>query len=155
MGAPQVDKSPSTSVTEPAAGPDSDATKVSVTLEGAVETLRRALVAGDANTLSRLLHERLTYSHSNGRIWTKHELLENLGGNRRYLSISQSEQTIDVVGGVGVVRHVYDVVNNLGDGNTSSGHLAVLQCWMKVEASWQLLARSGTTLPASGSNMGV
>lgn len=147
MAVHQVDKSPSTLVTEPAAGLDSDATNLPATLEGAVETLRRALVEGDANTLSRLLHERLTYSHSNGRIWTKHELLENLGGKRRYLSISQSEQTVDVVDGVGVVRHVYDVVNNLGDGSTSSGHLAVLQCWMRGEESWQLLARSGTTLP--------
>ncbi len=148
MEAHQVDKSPSTLPTEPAAGLDSDTGNLAVTLESSVERLRRALVAGDASTLSRLLHERLTYSHSNGRIWTKNELLENLGGNRRYLSISQSEQTVDIVGQVGVVRHIYDVVNNLGDGNTSSGHLAVLQCWMNVEESWQLLARSGTSLPA-------
>lgn len=49
-------------------------------LEDAVEALRRALVDGDGEALNRMLHERLTYSHSNGRVWTKEELLQNLSG---------------------------------------------------------------------------
>lgn len=116
-------------------------------LEDAVEALRRALVDGDGEALNRMLHERLTYSHSNGRVWTKEELLQNLSGKKRYLSVSLSEQTVEVVGSVGVVRHTYDVVNNLGEGRTNSSHIGVLLCWIKAGENWELLARSSTTLP--------
>lgn len=116
-------------------------------LEKAVEALRRALVDGDGEALDRMLHERLTYSHSNGRVWTKEELLRNLSGKKRYLSISLSEQTVEVIGSIGVVRHTYDVVNNLGEGKTNSSHIGVLLCWVKAGENWVLLARSSTTLP--------
>ena len=116
-------------------------------LEEAVEALRRALVDGDGEALDRMLHERLTYSHSNGRVWTKEELLRNLGGKKRYLSISLSEQTVEVVGSAGIVRHTYDVVNNSGEGKTNSSHIGVLLCWVKAGENWELVARSSTTLP--------
>ena len=117
-------------------------------LEGAVEALRRALVDGDGDALMKLVHEDLTYSHSDGRVWTRHDLLENIAGKKRYLAISVSQQTVDIVQQTGVVRHTYDVVNNLGDGKTSSSHIKVLMCWIKSGKNWELLARSGTTVPA-------
>lgn len=125
----------------------SEGTSELAALEDAVEALRRALVDGDGEALNRLLHERLTYSHSNGRVWTKEELLQNLGGKKRYLSISLSEQTVEVVGSVGIVRHTYDVVNNAGEGKTNSSHIGVLLCWVKAGENWELVARSSTTLP--------
>jgi hypothetical protein len=116
-------------------------------LESSVEALRGALVDGDGEALMKLVHADLTYSHSAGRVWTRHDLLENIAGKRRYLSISVSQQTVDIVQQTGIVRHTYDVVNNLADGKTSSSHIKVLMCWVKSEKNWQLLARSGTTVP--------
>jgi hypothetical protein len=124
-----------------------DTTDVS-SLEGSVEVLRRALVDGDGAVLSKVVDEQLTYSHSDGRVWSKRDLLENIAGKKRYLSIDVSQQTVHVVGQTGVVRHTYDVVNNLADGKTSSSHVAVLLCWIKSGQDWRLLARSGTTLSA-------
>lgn len=121
----------------------------SADLESAVEALRRALVDGDGDALMKLVHENLTYSHSDGRVWTRHDLLENIAGKKRYLAISVSQQTVDIVRQTGIVRHTYDVVNNLGDGKTSSSHIKVLMCWIKSGKDWQLLARSGTTVAAS------
>lgn len=117
-------------------------------LENAVERLRQALVEGNGEVLKEVLHARLTYSHSNGAVWSKDELLQNISGKQRYLSISLSQQTVDVVGPVGIVRHIYDVVNNPGDGKTSSSHISVLLCWVKPTEDWQLLARSSNPIPA-------
>jgi len=115
-----------------------------VTLEDAVELLRNALVDGDGNVLQKIVHDHLSYSHSDGRVWTKDVLLENIAGKKRYLAITTSQQTVDVLGQVGIVRHTYDVVNNQGDGKSSTSHIKVLMCWIKSDTTWQLLARSGT-----------
>lgn len=114
-------------------------------LDAAVEALRRALQDGDGPILKDILHEHLTYSHSDGRVWSKEVLLGNIAGKKRYLSIATSEQTVDVLGQVGIVRHTYDVVNN--DEKKSTSHIKVLMCWTRSDNAWQLLARSGTNAP--------
>ena len=114
-------------------------------LEAASEALRRALQEGDGKVLTALLHDHMTYSHSDGRVWNKEVLLSTVAGKQRYLSVATSEQSVDVVGEVGIVRHIYDVVNN--DEKKSRSHLKVLLCWVRAGQGWQLLARSGTTIP--------
>ncbi len=115
-----------------------------VSLEDSVELLRHALVDGDGKVLKEIVHDHLTYSHSDGRVWSKDVLLENIAGKKRYLSINTSDQTVDIVGQVGIVRHTYDVVNNLADNKTSTSHIKVLMCWVKTNGRWKMLARSGT-----------
>lgn len=115
-------------------------------LEAASEALRQALEQGDGPVLQTLLHERMTYSHSDGRVWTKAVLLEAIAGKQRYLSVRTSAQTVEVAGSTGIVRHTYDVVNN--DEKKSTGHLKVLLCWVSQGQGWQMLARSATTVPA-------
>lgn len=115
-------------------------------LEAAVEALRKALEDGDGKVLAAILHDHLTYSHSDGRVWSKDVLLGNVAGKKRYLAIATSEQTVDVLGEVGIVRHTYDVVNN--DDRKSTSHIKVLMCWTRADQSWRLLARSGTNAPA-------
>lgn len=116
-------------------------------LEAASEALRRALEEGDGKVLHAILHDHMTYSHSDGRVWTKEVLLAAVAGKKRYLSVATADQSVDVVGDVGIVRHTYDVVNN--DEKKTPGHLKVLLCWTRQGTQgWQLLARSGTTIPA-------
>ena len=107
----------------------------------------RALEEGDGKLLHAILHDHMTYSHSDGRVWTKEVLLAAVAGKKRYLSVATADQSVDVVGDVGIVRHTYDVVNN--DEKKTPGHLKVLLCWTRQGTQgWQLLARSGTTIPA-------
>ncbi|WP_347554154.1 nuclear transport factor 2 family protein [Robbsia sp. KACC 23696] len=115
-------------------------------LEAATEALRSALVNGDGDVLKKILNEKMTYSHSDGRVWTKPVLLENIAGKKRYLSIATSEQTVYISGPTGIVRHTYDVVNN--DAKTSTSHIKVLLCWTMTKSGWQLMARGSTTVPA-------
>lgn len=117
-------------------------------LAKAVEALRAAMVAGDGKVLKAVLHDRLSYSHSDGHQQTKEQVLEELAGKNSFASLALSAQTIDVVGNVGIVRHVFDSVNNLPEGKTSSAHIKVLQVWVKAGKSWKLLARASTPLKA-------
>jgi hypothetical protein len=114
-------------------------------LEASVEALRRALEEGDGAALNELLHEHLTYSHSDARVWSKEVLLSNVAGKKRYLSIVNSEQSVDLQGPTGIVRNTCDVANN--DEKKSRSHIKVLMCWIRTDKSWQLLARSGTNAP--------
>jgi len=123
------------------------ATGDTASLESAVEALRQALVNGDGEVLKQIVDNKMTYSHSDGRVWTKHDLLENIAGKKRYLSIKTSAQSIYIVGHTGIVRHTYDVLNNGADGKTSTSHISVLLCWVKPGKQWKLLARAGTNLP--------
>lgn len=115
-------------------------------LEAATEALRRALEEGDGRVLQAVLHERMSYSHSDGRVWSKAVLLDAVAGKQRYLSVRTSAQTVEIVGTTGIVRHIYDVVNN--DEKKTAGHLQVLMCWVEQAQGWQLLARGATTIAA-------
>lgn len=117
-------------------------------LEKTVEELRIAMLAGDEKSLSRLLHDRLTYSHSDGHQQTKFEVLQELSGNHVFQTLTLSAQTVDVVGTAGIVRHVFDAVNNLPGGGTSTAHIKVLQVWLRSGPRWTLLARASTPLKA-------
>jgi hypothetical protein len=117
-------------------------------LETATEALRVALAEGDGAALNKLLHDRATYSHSDGRVWTKQVTLDSLGGKKRYASVKTSEQTVDVIGTVGIVRLTSDVVTNAADGKTVPSHIKVLLCWVKSGEEWKLLARAASPTPA-------
>jgi hypothetical protein len=123
------------------AAPDAKAS-----LAKAAEDLRAAMVAGDGAALKRLLHDRLTYSHSDAHMQTKQQVLDELAGKHSFVSINQSNYIYDIVEGTGIVRFVFDGVNNTPDGKTSSSHIFVLQAWVRAGSSWKLLARASTPL---------
>lgn len=125
-----------------------EATGSVASLAKTVESLRAAMVAGDGKVLKAVLHDHLTYSHSDGHQQTKAQVLDELAGKNSFASLALSDQTIDVVGDVGIVRHVFDSVNNLPEGKTSSAHIKVLQVWVKGGKGWKLLARASTPLKA-------
>lgn len=92
------------------------------------------------------MHDRLSYSHSDGRVQTKAMVLEDLAGKKAFASIALSDQTVDIVNNVGVVRHIFDAINNLPEGKTSTAYIKVLQVWEKSGNGWQLLARASTPI---------
>lgn len=115
-------------------------------LEKAVEAMRAAMVSGDGKILDSVLHDHLTYSHSDGRLQTKAMVMEELSGKKAFASLELSEQTVDIVDGTGIVRHIFDAVNNLPEGKTSTAHIKVLQAWVKSGNGWKLLARASTPI---------
>jgi ketosteroid isomerase-like protein len=115
----------------------------------AVEALRVAMVSGEGPALTALVADGLTYGHSNGRLEDKALFLAALDGKNAFKSIDLSKQTVSVDGDVAVVRHVFDCINNLPEGKTSTAHIAVLQVWKNYSGSWKLLARQAAPLPAA------
>jgi ketosteroid isomerase-like protein len=122
------------------AGPAED----KASLEKAVEAMRQAMLAGDDKALNAVLHDDLSYSHSDGRLQNKAQVLADFSGKKPMSSIELSEQTVTIVSNVGVVRHVFDAVNQLPDGTASNAHIKVLQTWIKDGEAWRLLARAST-----------
>lgn len=117
-------------------------------LERIVEAMRAAMVSGDGKVLDSVLHDKLTYSHSDGRQQTKRQVFEELAGKHGFDALVLSEQTVDIVGDVGVVRHTFDSRHDEADGTSRKAHIRVLQVWVKSGATWELLARASTPIKA-------
>lgn len=117
-------------------------------VETAVTALKDAMLSGDGAKLKALTLDQLTYGHSNARLEDKAAFVASLDGKNAFKSIDLSDQTVQIVGDVAVVRHTFDAVNNLPDGKTSTAHIKVLQVWKKADGSWKLLARQAAPLPA-------
>ncbi|MEH3148064.1 MAG: nuclear transport factor 2 family protein [Methylobacterium frigidaeris] len=113
----------------------------------ALESLRVAIVNGDAKTLDGLLHDQLTYGHSSGRNnQTKSQFVASVAGKVNYKSLAFSEQWVEIVGSNALVRHVWDGADILPNGDTGRSYIAVLQVWVKDGDRWLLLARQSCPL---------
>jgi ketosteroid isomerase-like protein len=113
----------------------------------AVERMRVAMVGSDGATLGSLVENDLTYGHSSGKLEDRAAFLKALDGTHAFQSIALSNQTVKVDGDNAWVRHVFDSVNNLADGKTSTAHIGVLQVWKKHPDGWRLFARQAYLLP--------
>jgi len=115
----------------------------------AVEALRAAMVSGNEMEMNALVDGHLTYGHSHGLLQDKAAFVKNLVGPNapgKFNWIKLSNQTIDVVGRVALVRHVFDAENVLPDGKITKAHILVLQVWMQEKGGWKLLARQACPL---------
>lgn len=110
------------------------------------QRLEKAMMEKDTVTLRSVLHEDLTYGHSNGWTETKKEMIQNLvSGKMQYsLIVSQSpvwKQTGDVVT-LKTQSEIAYVVN----GKEGQLKLFVVQVWKKENETWKLLVRQSTKL---------
>lgn len=115
----------------------------------AAEKLRLAMLEGDELTLNALTDEHLTYGHSQGMIQNRSEFVRYLVGPKapgKFNAISLSEQSIQVLGDVAVIRHTFDAENARPDGSTSKAHIHGLQVWKQDKAGWKLVARQACPL---------
>ena len=108
-------------------------------VSAAVESLRKAMAESDKATLEKLAEEQLLYSHSSGRVENKAEFIATLVGPKSgFSAISLSDQTVNVVEDIALVRHKFTGTRK-GDGNKMN--LAVLTVWRERGGQWKLLAR--------------
>ena len=86
-------------------------------VEAAVANLTKAMLAADRSKLDALTVEQLSYGHSSGKIETKKEFVDIVGGKKTvYKSIELSKQTVTVVGNNAIVRHAWESESGPGDG---------------------------------------
>jgi len=115
-------------------------------LVAAVETLRKQMVDPNKTSLDALLMDGLSYGHSTGRLDTKVSLMESLlNGSSDFVTITLSDQTIQVNGKTAIVRHKLIATTNDG-GKPGEAKLSVLLVWQKQLKDWKLLARQAVKL---------
>lgn len=121
----------------PALAQSADVQSVTAT----AEKLRVAMVDPDQATLSGLVADSLSYGHSGGRLDTKSSFIGDLLDKKSdFVTISITDQTVNVSGDVAVVRHTLSA-DTADSGKPGTVQLKVLQVWQKQGGHWKLLAR--------------
>ena len=112
----------------------------------AVETLRAAMLSGNAADLNAIAADDLLYIHSNGLIETKAEYVETfVSGRSVFVTIDLSEQRINVTGDTAIVRHLLAAKTN-NDGIPGEVKIGILLVWQKQKGRWKLLGRQAQKL---------
>lgn len=110
-------------------------------LDAAIEKLNIALIRKDTAALNKLVHNSISYGHSNGWIESKADMKADLyNGKLVYNTIGQEITETLQEGNMACVRSnaTIDVVYN---GKPMTFKLHVLQVWNKTGKNWQLVAR--------------
>jgi ketosteroid isomerase-like protein len=124
-------------------------TQSNVTSEvlAAMEAWKQATLNKDGAALEKLLHDDLTYSHSNVKTETKADVLASVTrGKSTVEAIDFSDTKVGVYGDTALVRGKVDITNN-NDGKSNTAHLNILHVWIKQSQGWQMVARQATRLP--------
>jgi ketosteroid isomerase-like protein len=121
-------------------------TKDHKAVAAAVEKLRMAMISGERSALEDIAADSISYGHSGGNVQNKAEFVEAIAsGKSDFVTIDLSEQTISVVHGIAVVRHVLNATTNDG-GKPGTVKIKVLLVWAKEKGEWKLLARQAVKL---------
>jgi ketosteroid isomerase-like protein len=117
-------------------------------IRDAMEAWKQATLDKDGPALDKLLHDDLTYSHSNGRTQTKAEVMESVtGGKSSVTGIDFGDLTVRVYQTTALVKGLVDI-HNIKAGATSTAHLDILHVWIKGPRGWQMVARQATLATA-------
>ena len=115
-------------------------------IEANINAFSKARIDVDLTMLDNLTAAELSYGHSTGTIETKTEFLEIVKSRKSvYKKIDLTNQTINIVDNIAIVRHVFNAeLENNGVFQTSK--LGVMQIWKKQQNKWQLIARQACKL---------
>lgn len=113
----------------------------------AVEAFRKALVDGDKKVLNKVLFDKLSYGHSNGKVETKDELITKYtDGTYDFVTLDLTEHSIAFSENIAIVRHKLDG-KTADAGKPGEAHLYVLMVWQKIDNEWKLVARQAVKQP--------
>ncbi|MEZ5363790.1 MAG: nuclear transport factor 2 family protein [Bryobacterales bacterium] len=110
----------------------------------AMEAWRQATESKDVAALGKLLHEDLSYSHSDGKTETRADVLAGLlASGKREIVIH--DPNVRVYGKTAIVKADLDFINR-ESGEPSVVRLNVLHVLLKTPSGWQLTARQSTRI---------
>ncbi len=117
-----------------------------VGLKKATVALNEALLKKDAAALQLLMHDNLSYGHSNGWIQTKQDVMADfVSGKIEYKKIEAGEESFTIAKQAVAVRSITKV-EGVVNSTTFSLSLQVLQVWKKIKKQWVLIARQSVKL---------
>ena len=107
----------------------------------------QAMVAGDLETLGRILSDDMTYVHTSAAVDTKSSILESIGnGNLNYKKMAARNVQVRDFGDAAVLRGQADVEVRSG-GNDLTFSLEFTEVYANGDGGWQLVAWQSTRLP--------
>lgn len=116
-------------------------------VQAAMTQLQTAMIKKDRPTLEKLVAENITYSHSNGNVENKKQMIDAiLSPDMVYHSLDLADATYHTYGNTVLVRSKLTVTNSQ-KGERKTLPLSVLFVWVKEKGNWQLAARQSTRLP--------
>ena len=114
----------------------------------ALESLRQATLAGDADKLGALLADDLTFVTATGRLITKPQYLRAVRGRMLVVDhLTFEDVAIRIYGNTAVVTHVTDIKERIG-GAPSRGRFRTTRVLVKDGSGWRLVAVHGAPMPA-------
>ena len=120
---------------------------VKETIEALDGERMRAMVAGDVDTLGRILADDLTYVHTSSAVDTKASMLESIGnGNLNYRKMAARNVMARTCGDAAIVNGEADVEVTSG-GNDLTFSLRFTDVYVNGDAGWQMVAWQSTRLP--------
>ena len=115
----------------------------------AMEAWKKATMTKDKAALEKLLHDDLTYTHSNAHNESKADVIKAVTtGKASVESIVFSDTTVRVYGNTALVKGKVDITNSV-DGKSTPNYLNILHVWLKGPHGWQLVGRQAVRLPAA------
>jgi len=114
----------------------------SVVLKNTMQQLDNALLQKDETVLRSVLHDDLSFGHSNGWIQSKSDILNDFkSGKLVYNNIENNSSAI-----VRINKNYATVKTNTNAEGSVNGTafkltLHVMQFWIKTKKGWQLIAR--------------
>jgi len=112
----------------------------------AVEKLKKAMIDGERAQLENIASDSISYGHSGGNVQNKTEFVEAfVTGKSDFVTIDLSEQTIQLIDNIAIVRHVLNATTN-DSGKPGVVKIKVLLVWAKEKGQWKLVARQAVKL---------
>jgi hypothetical protein len=110
-------------------------------LQEAIESLRKAMIAGDRAELAKWASESLMFGHASGRFETKQEYIDFLA-KKPWAELAFSDQRVTLVDDLALVHQA--VIRARDKGREKVKEMAV---WRLEKGRWALLSRQTTNVP--------
>lgn len=117
-------------------------------VETATAKLIEAFLKPNAEILSSLASNQLSYGHSSGKVESKEQFVNTLiSGASVFEEINITNQTVYIEGNTAIVRHVLSAKTNDPGKGPANIRIGILLTWIKNNGNWELLARQAFPLP--------
>ena len=114
----------------------------SVGLKAAMQKLDKALLQKDQVVLKSVLHEDLSFGHSNGWIQSKKDILNDFtSGKLTYNKLENNSSAIVNINKKWATVKTNTNAEGAVNGTAFKLTLHVMQFWIKTKKGWQLIAR--------------
>lgn len=119
----------------------------SIALKDAIMKLDKALLEKDEVTLKTVLHNDVSYGHSNGWIQSKSDILNDfISGKLTYNKIENNSWAIVKINKKYATVKTNTNAEGVVNGTAFKLTLHIMQFWIKTKKGWQLIARQSAKL---------